>query len=145
MKSAKKLFLEVITQEKQVLKDEVDIVLAPAHEGQIGILHGHIGLLTKLQPGELYIIKGPSMTILAITGGLLDVHDNKVTVMADDATRADDIDIRKVEQARQRAEDALKQKLSEKDFTIAQADLRKAVLELKVAKKRRHYRTPRQQ
>jgi len=145
MKSVKKLLLEIITQEKQVLKDEVDIVLAPAHEGQIGILPGHIGLLTKLQPGELYIIKGPSMTILAITGGLLDVHDNKVTVMADDATRADDIDIRKVEQARQRAEDALKQKLSEKDFTIAQADLRKAVLELKVAKKRRHYRTPRQQ
>jgi len=62
--------------------------------------------------------------------------------MADDATRADDIDIRKVEQARQRAEDALKQKLSEKDFTIAQADLRKAVLELKVAKKRRHHRAP---
>jgi len=142
MKSAKKLLLEIITQEKQVLKDEVDIVLAPGHEGQIGILYGHIGLLTKLQPGELYIIKGPSMTVLAVTGGLLDVHDNKVTVMADDATRANDIDIRKVEQARQRAEDALKQKLSEKDFVIAQSDLRKAVLELKVAKKRRHYKAP---
>ena len=145
MKFANKLLLEIITQEKQVLKDEVDLVLAPGHEGQIGILPGHIGLLTKLQPGELYILKGASITILAVTGGLLDVHDNKITIMADDAVRADEIDIRKVEQAKIKAEEALRQKLSNQDFSVAQADLRKAVLELKVARKRRHYRLPIQQ
>jgi len=145
MTTLNKLLLEIITQERQVLKDEVDLVLAPAHEGQIGILPGHIGLLTKLQSGELYILKGASITILAVTGGLLDVHDNKVTIMADDAVRADEIDIRKVEQARTKAEDALRQKLSNKDFVVAQADLRKAVLELKVARKRRHYKLPIQQ
>ena len=140
MKFQKKLQLEVITQEEQVLKDEVDLVMAPGHQGQIGILYGHIGLLTKLQAGELYILKGPSMTVLAVSGGLLDVNNNKVTVMADSATRADEIDIAKVEAAKRKAEETLKMKLSDRDFAVAESDLRKAVLELKVAKKRRHYR-----
>ncbi len=135
----KQLHLEVLTQEKHVLKDDVDLVLAPGHEGQIGILPGHIGLLTKLQPGELYILKGPSMTALAITGGLLDVHDDQITVMADTAVRADEIDIAKVEAAKRKAEETLKEKLSGRDFAIAEADLRKAILELKVAKKQRRY------
>ena len=140
MKVQKKLELEVLTQEEQVLKDEVDLILAPAHEGQIGILPGHIGLLTKITSGELYIVKGPSMSVLAVSGCLLDVNDDKVTIMADSATRADEIDIAKVEAAKHKAEEALKLKLSERDFAIAESDLRKAVLELKVAKKRRHYR-----
>lgn len=136
----RQLHLEVLTQEEQVYKDNVDLVMAPAHQGQIGILPGHIGLLTKIQSGELYIVKGPSMMILAVSGGLLDVNNDKVTVMADSAARADEIDIQKVEAAKVRAEEALKQKLSSRDFAIAQSDLRRAVLELKVAKKRRHYR-----
>ncbi|MBU1085283.1 MAG: ATP synthase F1 subunit epsilon [Candidatus Beckwithbacteria bacterium] len=134
----KKLNLEVLTQEELVFKDEVDLILAPAYEGQIGILPGHIGLLTKLQPGELYIVKGPSMIILAVSGGLLDVNLNQVSIMADSAIRATDIDIQKVEKAKVSAEKALKEKLSDRDFAVAQADLRKAVLELKVAKKKRY-------
>ncbi len=140
MKQAKKLHIEVITQEQPILKDDVDLVMAPGHFGQIGILPGHIGLLTKLKAGELYILKGPNLTVLAVSGGLLDVHDNKVSIMADSAVRADEIDIAKVEAARVKAEKTLKEKLSDRDFAIAQSDLRKAVLELKVAKKRRHYR-----
>jgi len=140
MKQAKKLHLEVITQEQPVYKDDVDLVMAPAHLGQIGILPGHIGLLTKLNSGELFILKGPNMTVLAVSGGLLDVHNDKVTIMADSAIRADEIDLAKVEAAKRKAEETLKDKLSERDFAIAQADLRKAALELKVAKKRRHYR-----
>lgn len=140
MKQTNKLHLEVITQEKQAYKDDVDLILAPADKGQIGILPGHIGLLTKVKPGELYIVKGPSMTVLAISGGLLDVNHDKVTIMADSASRADEIDIAKVEAAKKRAETALKERLSARDFAIAESDLRKAVLELKVAKKRRHYR-----
>jgi len=136
--AAQQLHLEIITQEKKVFDDQVDIVLAPAYEGQIGILPHHISLLTKLQSGELYIVKGPSMTILAITGGLLDVNDNKVTIMADDAVRADEIDMAKAEAAKRKAESALKEQLSERDFAVAQADLRKAILELKVVKKRRY-------
>lgn len=137
--SLKKLQLEVITQERKILSEAVDIVMAPTYDGQIGILPGHIGLLTRLQAGELYIISGPSMTVLAISGGLLDVHDNQVSVMAESAVRADEIDIAKVEAAKAKAEEALKERLSETEFAVAEADLRKAVLELKVAK-RRHQR-----
>lgn len=137
--SLKKLQLEVITQERKILSEAVDIVMAPTYDGQIGILPGHIGLLTRLQAGELYIISGPSMTVLAISGGLLDVHDNLVSVMAESAVRADEIDIAKVEAAKEKAEEALKERLSETEFAVAEADLRRAVLELKVAK-RRHQR-----
>ena len=138
----KKIYLEILTQEKQVYKGEVDIVLAPGYDGQIGILVNHVNMLTKLSGGELFIISGPSMTVLAITGGLLDVHDNQVTVMADSAVRADEIDIAVVEAAKRKAEEALREKLSDKEFAIASADLRRAVLELKIAKKRRyHYQT----
>lgn len=135
----KRLQLEVITQEKKILSESVDIVIAPAHDGQISLLPGHIGLLTRLQAGELYVIAGPSMSILAISGGLLDIHENKVTVMAESAVRADEIDIAKVEAAKAKAEEALKERLSATEFAVAEADLRKAVLELKVAK-RRHQR-----
>ena len=139
MKTNKKLHLEVITQEREVFKDDVDLVLAPGHDGQIGILPGHIGLLTQLKSGELYIIKGASITILAVMNGLLDVNSNNVTVMTDSATRAEDIDIAKVEAAKAKAEEALKDKLSDRDYAIIQSDLRKAVLELKVVRKRRHF------
>jgi len=136
-----RLHLEVITQEDTVYDDEVDMVLAPGFEGQIGILPGHIGLLTKLQAGELMIVQNTQLNILAVTGGLLNVFDNKITVMADSATRAEDIDVNKVEKAVAQAQETLKQKLSDRDFAIADADLRKAVLELKVAKKRRYQKT----
>ena len=137
--SLKKLQLEVVTQEKKILSESVDIVIAPAYDGQISLLTGHIGLLTRLQPGELYIVNGPSMTVLAVSGGLLDVHDNQVSIMAESAIRADEIDIAKVEAAKEKAEEALKERLSATEFAVAEADLRKAVLELKVAK-RRHQR-----
>lgn len=135
----RKLQLEVITQESKIFSDSVDIVLAPTYNGQIGILPGHIGLLTKLEAGELFIINGPSLTVLAVSGGLLDVHDNKVSVMADSAVRADEIDIAKVEAAKAKAEEALKERLSETEFALAEADLRKAVLELKVARRRHQH------
>ena len=135
----KKLHLEIITQERQVLTDDVDLILAPAYDGQIGILPGHIGLLTRLQAGELYILKGPTMKLLAVSGGLLDVHDDLVTVLADSAVRAEEIDILKAEAAQRRAEEEFKEHLSQAEFALAEADLRKAVLELKVARKH-HYR-----
>lgn len=140
--SLKKLHLEIITQERKVLEEDVDLVMAPGYDGQIGILPGHISLLTKLQPGEIFLLNGPTMTVLAVSGGLLDVHDDMVSVMAESAVRADEIDIAKVEAAKRQAEESLKEKLSRAEFIVAEADLRKAVLELKVAQKRHHYHSP---
>jgi F-type H+-transporting ATPase subunit epsilon len=136
----KRLKLVILTQESLVWEGEVDLLVAPGSEGQIGILPSHAAMLTKLDGGELYIIQGPKMDVLAISGGLLDVHNDQITVMADSAVRAADIDIYKVEQAKKKAEEALKEKLSSREYALAEADLRKAVMELKVAR-RRHSRT----
>ena len=137
----KKLKLEVLTQETRAFDGEVDIVLAPSLEGQIGILPGHAALLTKLTAGELFIFDGPRVQVLAVGGGLLDVHNNEVSVLADSAVRADEIDIYKVEEAKKKAEESLKEGLSEREYALAAADLRRAVLELKVARRRHFTRT----
>lgn len=132
----KRLHLEILTQEGVSFRGDVDLVVAPSVEGQIGILPGHASLLSRLGGGELYYLVGPKLDTLAISGGLLDVHRDQLTVLADSAVRVADIDIYKVEQARKKAEEALKQKLSSREYALAEADLRRAVLELKVARRR---------
>lgn len=135
-----KLSLEVITPQKVVLKDEADEIIAPTTTGQIAILPNHIGLLTKIEPGELIIKKGNTREFFAITGGVLEVSQNKVTVLADYAVRSEEIEIAKAIEAQKRAEQLMKQakeKESERDFAIAETELRRAILELKVAHKRR--------
>ena len=91
--------------------------------------------------GELFIFDGPRVQVLAVGGGLLDVHNNEVSVLADSAVRADEIDIYKVEEAKKKAEESLKEGLSEREYALAAADLRRAVLELKVARRRHFTRT----
>jgi F-type H+-transporting ATPase subunit epsilon len=133
-----KLTLEVITPEKVVLKEEVDEVLAPTEDGQIGILPHHVPLLTKLAHGELVIINNKTPQYFAVAGGFLEVQNNKVTVLADYAIKAQDIEVVKAEEAKKRAEKLMEEKVSEKDFAIAEAELRRSLLELKVANRRRH-------
>lgn len=130
-----KLVLEIITPIKVVLSEEVDEVTIPTVNGEISILPNHIDLLTKVKPGEMVIHKNGKTELFAITGGFLEITNNHVNILADHAIRADDIEIAKAEQAKERAEKAMKEKGSEKDFAIANAELRKSLLELKVARK----------
>ncbi|MBU0579094.1 ATP synthase F1 subunit epsilon [Patescibacteria group bacterium] len=134
-----KLNLDIISQEAQLLSQELDMVLAPTAMGQIGILPGHISLFTHLKAGELILVSGIKHEVFAVTGGFLDVNQDQVTVLADSAIRAEDIDIVKVQEAKKRAQETMEKKLSENDFKLAQVDLRKAILELKVAKRRRRH------
>ncbi len=134
------LSLVIITPQKVVLEDEADEIIAPTTTGQIAILPNHIGLLTKIEPGELIIKKGKTIDSFAITGGILEVSQNKVTVLADYAVHAQEIEIAKAIEAQKRAEQLMKQakeKESEKDFVLAETELRRALLELKVGQKRR--------
>jgi F-type H+-transporting ATPase subunit epsilon len=130
-----KLFLEIITPTKVVLSEEVDEITIPTVNGEISILPNHIDLLTKIKPGEMIIHRNGKIELFAITGGFLEISNNKVSILADHAIRADDIEIAKAEQAKERAEKAMKEKGSERDFVIADAELRKSLLELKVARK----------
>jgi F-type H+-transporting ATPase subunit epsilon len=133
-----KIQLDIITQEKSLLTTTVDQLTAPAVMGEVTILPGHIPLFTRLDDGIIRYKSEGTITEVAIIGGFMDVGpQNKITIMADSAINAEDVDEQKAELARQKAEDAMKNKQSEVEFKIAEASLRKALLELKVARRRR--------
>lgn len=127
--------LEIITPEKIIFKDEVNEVIAPTENGQITILPKHIGLFSKIIPGELIVKKEGKQYIVAITGGFLEVAKNKITVLADYAIRAENIEIAKATEAKERAERLMKEKTSEEDTAMIEGQLRRAILELRVANK----------
>lgn len=129
------LLLEIITPEKIVYKDEVDEVVAPTADGEIAILPQHINLLTRINPGELIIKKGSSNQSIAITGGFLEINNNKISILADYAVKAQDIEIARAQEAKKRAEKIMSEKITDNEQRIAEGELIKAILELKVATK----------
>jgi F-type H+-transporting ATPase subunit epsilon len=132
-----KLVLEIITPLKIVLSEEVDEVTLPTVDGEISILPNHVNLLTKVVPGEMVVKKGVHSDLFAVTGGFLEIANNHVNILADYAIPAEDIEIAKVEEAKERAQKAMKEKLNEEDFRVANAELAKSLLQLKVARKRK--------
>lgn len=128
--------LDIVTAEQSVYSEDVDMVIAPGVEGQLGIMPHHAPLMTILQAGELIVKKGGEELHLVITGGFLEVRPDKVIVLADAAERAEEIDIKRAEEARRRAEELLVQKVvSGLDGARAEASLRRAMVRLKVADK----------
>lgn len=133
------LYLKLITPTATILDEEVDEITLPTVNGEISILPNHVDLLTKIVAGEMMIKKGNKTQGFAVFGGFLEVSKNHASILADYAVRAEDIEIGKAKEAGERAQKAMKEKTSEQDFKIADAELRKALLELKVAIK--HKRT----
>jgi len=127
------LLLEIITPEKVIFKDEVQEVVVPTGNGEIAILPNHINLLTQVSPGELIIKKGTGLQYLAITGGFLEVSNNKISVLAEYAVKAQDIEVARAMEAKKRAEKVMSEKSTDNELRIAQAEMIKAILELKVA------------
>ena len=132
-----KLKFEIVSAERVVYSDEVDVVIVPGIEGQLAVLPQHAPLLTMLQPGELLVRKGRSELYLAITGGFLEVRPDRVIILADAAEREEEIDIRRAEEAKRRAEERLKQHTPEVDVTRAEAALARALTRLQVVERRR--------
>ncbi|PIP74320.1 MAG: ATP synthase F1 subunit epsilon [Candidatus Levybacteria bacterium CG_4_9_14_3_um_filter_35_16] len=130
------LHLEIITPEKIVYKDDVSEVTVKTDNGQISILPGHVNLLTKVLPCEMIVKKDNQEHFLAITGGFLEINNNNLNLLADYAIRAEDIEIAKIQEAQKKAENMMKDKASEKEFRVAEAELQKALLQLHVASKR---------
>ena len=134
--------LDVVTPERVICSCEVDAVIAPGVEGQLGILPHHAPLITMLQPGELTWRKDNIETCIAIYGGFLEVRPDRVIVLADAAERAEDIDATRAEEAKRRAEQALAdRKVSEVDKAQAEAALRRSLVRLKVADRKRKRKT----
>lgn len=134
------MILEIITPEKIVFKEEVDEIIVPTVTGQIAILPNHIPLVTQVAEGELIVRKGEKLSSLAVLGGFLEVSKNLVSILANFAVRAEDIEIAKVEEAKKRAEKLRQEKATDKDFKIAEAELVKSIIQLRVVTKykRRH-------
>ncbi len=134
----KKLNFEITTPEKVVYSDQVDEVVLPTVQGEIGILPNHIPLVSILKPGELRIKKGNEEEFLAVSGGFIEVRPDKVVVLADSAEKSDDIDEEKAEEARQKAEKLLTEKKTDaKEFAALSAKIEKELVRLKVVKRRR--------
>lgn len=131
--------LEIVTVERKLFDDEVNMVVAPGTEGVLGILPHHTALLTGLSYGELIVKKdGQPDQYFAIGGGFMEVQPDHVVVLADAAERAEEIDLARAEAARKRAEELLaRAKDSEIDFARAEALLRRSMARLKVARRRR--------
>lgn len=129
------LLLEIITPEKIIFKDVIDEAIVPTVNGEIAILPHHIGLLTQIVPGELIIKKNNKSQSIAITEGFLQVSNNHISILANYAINAESINVARAEVAKKRAEKLMEEKKSDKDFRIAEAELRKAILELKVGYK----------
>jgi len=135
-----KIRLEIITAERVVYSEDVDIVVAPGIEGELGILPHHAPLMTMLQPGELRVRKDNEEESIFVSGGFLEVRGDRVVVLADVAERAEEIDIERAEAAKRRAEERIAQYPAHVDHARAEAALLRSMIRLRVAEKSRKRR-----
>lgn len=131
------LTLEIVTAERFVYSEEVDILVAPGVEGELGILPSHSPLLTIMQPGEIRVDKDGEQTHIAVSGGFLEVIGNKATILADTAERSEEIDEARAELALKRARDRVASAEPQIDLQRALMSIRRSRSRLKVARRRR--------
>jgi len=129
--------LSIVTAEREVFSDDVDEVVAPGVEGQLGILPHHAPLMTTLLPGELLVKKGGEEFYLAISGGFIEVRPDRIIILADAAERVEEIDIARAEEAKRRAGKRLAEHVPGVDTARAEAALRRSLIRLQVARRRR--------
>jgi|SRR5919109_7051 F-type H+-transporting ATPase subunit epsilon len=129
--------LEIVSPERRAYADEVDMVVVPGIDGQLGILPGHTRLITALGVGELKIRKAGTETLMFISGGFVEVRPDKVIVMADLAEHSDEIDEAKAVEARKRAEAELEQTRGAVDVARVRAALQTALMRERIATRRR--------
>ena len=134
--------LDIVTAERLVFSEDVEAIVAPGVEGQLGILPHHTPLMTMLQPGELRVRKGGEELSLAISGGFLEVRPDRVIILADAAERVEEIDATRAEEAKRRAQERLHERAPDTDMALTEASLRRSLARLKVAERRRK-RSPR--
>jgi F-type H+-transporting ATPase subunit epsilon len=132
------LKLEIVTPEAKIYSEDVEMVTLTGIDGTMGILPQHMPLMTQLASGEIIARKGTETIFLAVGEGFVQVTREKVSVLTDMAIKADDIDEAKAEEARQKAEARLAQKLSDEDVLSVQASLMHALTQLNVKRRRSH-------
>ena len=130
--------LNIVTADRTVLTEEVDMVIAPGAAGELGILPHHAPLLTTLKPGEMRVLRNGEWDYLAVAGGFMQVDQRGVTILADAAERVEEIDEARAEEARRRAVSELEAAADDVMARAeAQAALLRAIARISVAERRR--------
>ena len=132
-----KLTLEIVTPDRALVNEQVDEVQLPGSEGYLGVLPGHTPLLSSLQVGELWYRIGQEKHYLAVAFGFVEVLPDHVTVLAQIAEKAQEIDVARAEAAKKRAEERVARPQSEMDFERARVALMKSLIRLQVASRAR--------
>jgi F-type H+-transporting ATPase subunit epsilon len=132
-----RLHLQIVSADRLLVQDDVDEVEVPGAAGYLGILPGHTPLLALLQVGELWYRKGQERSFLSIAFGYVEVQPDRVTILAEVAEKAEEIDPARAEAAKKRAEERLAKPVLDMDFERARIALMKALVRLQVASRAR--------
>uniref|UniRef100_A0A7C6AG22 ATP synthase epsilon chain n=1 Tax=candidate division WOR-3 bacterium TaxID=2052148 RepID=A0A7C6AG22_UNCW3 len=133
-----KFRLEIVTPERLVYSEDIDILTVPTVQGEISILAKHIPLVTIISPGEIRIKKDNEIEYMAITGGFVQVLPHKVIILADAAERAEEIDLERAMKARERAQKLMEEKRADKmTHAEAMAAFQRALVRIKVGQRKR--------
>ncbi len=132
------LSVHIVTAEREVFaQDDVSEVIVPGVDGEFTVLPSHAPLLTMIQPGVMRVVTAGDDIDMAITGGFIEVHEDRVTILADAAERAEEIDAVRAEEARRQAERSLAEREADVDLAAAAAVLQKSLMRLKAVERRR--------
>lgn len=135
------IHVDIVSAEKAIFSGPAEMVFAPAEMGEVGITPRHTPLLTRLKPGEVRVQTGHGEEqFFFVSGGMLEIQPHVVTVLADTALRAKDLDEAAAIEAKERAEAALANKMSDVEYSRAQAELASAVAQLRALEKLRKHR-----
>jgi F-type H+-transporting ATPase subunit epsilon len=138
--AAHTIHVDVVSAEGEIFSGQAEMVFAPGSEGELGITPRHAPLLTLLKPGEVRVKTAEGEHLIYVGGGALEVQPNKVTVLADTAVRAKDLDEAAALAAKQRAEEALASKVDRIDQAQALAELARAAAQLRLIERLRKIR-----
>ncbi len=128
--------LDIVSAEEEIFSGVVEMVVATGEMGELGIIPGHAPLLTILKPGEIRVtLQGGQEEVYYVSGGMLEVQPRHVTVLADAVERADELDEEAALKAKQRAEEAIASKQSDIDYSVAAAELARAVAQIRAIQK----------
>ncbi len=133
-----KFRLEIVTPERLLYSEDIDVLTVPTVQGEISILAKHVPLVSIISPGEIKIKKGSETEFIAITGGFVQVLPHKVIILADAAERAEEIDLERAMKARERAQKLMEEKRGDKiSHAEAMASFQRALVRIKVGQRKR--------
>ncbi len=138
---AETLHLQIVTPDRLLVRDDADQVQIPGKNGYLGVLPGHAPLITELMIGEISYRQGSTTHYFAVAWGFAEVLPDKVTILADTAERAEDIDVKRAQEAKARADEALRQPHADLDFEATLYAQRRAEIRLEVASRVGHTAT----